>query len=798
MPPILLDPPRPPRPAKSRYRRWTWQRQLRASGLRLLLIALLVFFGWGAWYLANKGFGRQWRTTVAEELRKRGVEASVRRLTLDPFRGLVAQDVRIYDFKNRDHPIAVISEVSLDINYAALLHRQPFLNALDIRDADVTFPNISGDPRAPVAQLKQFRAHIYFPPEQIFIRQAEGFFHGVRISATGQLIKRADYKPSRVVTEAEWRQRMELLQRVATELNQFRFPGEPPSLQIKFSGDLAEMEHAHVEATLRGELLQRGAYEMRNLVASGDWSERTLHLRQLEWSDGSGGFAGRASWNVPAGNAEFQVRSTIEAKQFLEAVGSGHFLHDATFATPPLVELSGSASFSAAEPKRSALGRVEVGGFTFRAVPFLNLTADFSWDGARTMLRNVRVRHATGDLVADLLEGPEVFRASFDSTMNPAVLRPLLPPGPQKFLGEWEWPRSPAIRLTLQGTSRAPRSWTGEGSIALPRTRFRGVWMNNATAAVQLQDGAVTFTDLRVVRPEGIGTGSFTYDFARHEVRVENVRTSLSPVEAIYWIEPKLFRVVAPYRFRSPPHLVANGVVTFRGRRETQLEIGIDAPAGMDYVFLGQVLPFDRAAGQLLITDDRVQLLGTNGTLFGGSVRGTADIHTAKPDDHYTASIALDGVDFPRLTDLYFKYKTAQGQLAGRYDFAVRNDDTRTMTGTGSMRVSNGNVFAIPVFGPLSGLISAVLPGAGYSVAKQAAATFTVADGVIHTDDFKVSGKLFGMRGHGDIHFLDDKLDFDLRIDARGAGALLTPVYQLFEYKGEGSLAKPTWRPKNF
>ena len=127
----VLDPPEVRRKRSGTfYRRWTWRRQLAASGLRLSLFALLAGLIWGGWYLANKGFGRQWRTTVVEELRKRGVETSVRRLTLDPFRGLVAQDVRIYDFKNRDNPLAVISEVSLDINYAALLHRQPFLNAL--------------------------------------------------------------------------------------------------------------------------------------------------------------------------------------------------------------------------------------------------------------------------------------------------------------------------------------------------------------------------------------------------------------------------------------------------------------------------------------------------------------------------------------------------------------------------------------------------------------------------------------------------------------------------------------------
>ena len=217
MPPTLLEPPRRARVSKSLYRNWNWRRQVVASGLAPGLARAAGVARLGRLVSRESRFGREFRTTVANELRKRGVEASVRRLTLDPFRGLVVQDLRIYDFKNRDKPLAVISEVSLDINYAALLHRQPFINAIDVRDADVTFPNPGGDPNAPKAQLKQFRAHVYFPPEQIHISQAEGIFCGVRISATGQLIKRNDYRPTGVVTDEEWRQRMQLLQRIAAE-----------------------------------------------------------------------------------------------------------------------------------------------------------------------------------------------------------------------------------------------------------------------------------------------------------------------------------------------------------------------------------------------------------------------------------------------------------------------------------------------------------------------------------------------------------------------------------------------------
>lgn len=761
----------------------------------LLLLALLA---WSGWYLANKGFGRQWRTKVVEEMRKRGIDASVRRLTLNPFRGLVAQDVLIFDFKNGGKPLASISEVALDLNYAALLHGQPFLNAIDVRDAELTFPSPTSDPNASRAQLKQFRAHILFPPEQIFISQADGIFCGVRVSVTGQLLRRADYRPTRVVSDEEWRQRMELVQRCATELGRFTFAGGPPSLQIKFTGDLEQMENAHVAATLSGERVQRDGYEMKAFAATGEWSDQKLNLTQLEWTDSAGVFASRATWSAVTNGIEFQARSSANAKQFLDAFGFNGTLGDATFSSPPTIEISGSGKLQPAALEARAIGRVSVENFTYKAVPFLSLAADFSWDGQRTMLREVKLRHESGEVLADFLDAPGDFRLNIESSLNPSALRSFAPPDLQQFLSEWEWTRSPAVRLAIHGTSPDPPNWKGEGTVAVQRTRFRGVWMNSASARLHFADGAITFNDLRVVRDEGVGTGSFTYDPIKHEVRVDHVKTTLRPTDAINWIEPKLYKIVAPYKFRAPPALTANGLVQYRGGKNTRLAITIDAPAGLEYVFLGKTLSFDRARGNLLITDDRAQLSEVEGTLFGGAVHGSADISVAKDDPRYSAWVALDGVDFPRMTDLYFKFETAHGQLSGSYDFQGLGEDARTMHGAGKIKVANGDVFAIPVFGPLSGLIAAVIPGAGYSVAKQATANFTIKQGVIHTDDFKVSGKLFGMVGHGDVHFLDNKLDFDIRINAGGPGVLLTPVYSLFEYKGEGSLTKPNWHPKNF
>src|SRR5437870_2975700 len=707
MPPVL-EPPQV-RPS-TKYRQRTWGYRIALNVLRLVVLGAIFGIIVGGYYLARRGFGREWRYRVVEELHKRGVEADIGRLTLDPFRGLIARNVRIFDYKNRDKTLALINEVSLDINYAALIHRQPFLNALDVRDAQITLPLKTADGKTDKAHLVNFRARVYFPPEQIYVSQAEGIFCGIRISVTGQLIKRENYQPSPPMSPEEWQRRMLIAQRLLNELQKFRFPAAVPSLQLKFSGDVAEIEKAHVEATLHGDRLQRGSYEIRDLSAAAEWNNQHLNIAHCEWNDRKGSFVGRADWNWESNNANFQVRSTLDLKAFLDAFGLREPLADTEFYSPPLVEISGSVNFGPAEFRPKIIGHAGFGQFNYKAVPFSDLTADFSWDGERTMVRDLRVRHQTGQLRADLFDAPADFRLDIESAISPDAIRALVSPELSEFLRDWEWQRSPAIRLVIRGKDRHPGSWQGDGTITLGRSRFRGTWMNSANTGIHFVDGA----------------------------------------------------------------------------------------NGMDYVFLGKTLPFDRVSARLLFTHDRLQITDVRGALLAGTLRGNTDISQARNDPRYHASVSVSDINFPLLTDLYYNYKTAHGLLNGTYDFTGLGSDPRTMRGHGKVEVNNGDVFAIPIFGPLSGILNLIVPGSGYSIAHKASADFKVENGIIHTDDFEAAGSLFSMLGHGDVHFLDDKLDFSMRLNMKGPGVLLTPMYKLFEYAGEGSLKKPDWHPKVF
>jgi len=125
------------------------------------------------------------------------------------------------------------------------------------------------------------------------------------------------------------------------------------------------------------------------------------------------------------------------------------------------------------------------------------------------------------------------------------------------------------------------------------------------------------------------------------------------------------------------------------------------------------------------------------------------------------------------------------------------HDLARAIDGKGQLHVTDGNVFAIPIFGPFSGILNDILPGTGYNVARNGTCTFEMHDGVVTTDDLLIEGRGFSILGKGKLFVVDDKMDFTTRINVQGLpGRFLDPISHLLEYVSDGKLSKPLWRPK--
>jgi hypothetical protein len=147
------------------------------------LLLFLLVLSWGAYYVYEKGFGRRWRGVLEKEFGRFGLQISVRRLTLDPFRGLVAKDVEIYDSQLRQTALAEVSDLLLDVNYANLFQQEPALNAVDLRDAKISIPIDPGDPKSARLLITRLHSRIYFFPGRIELRQITGELERIQFNA---------------------------------------------------------------------------------------------------------------------------------------------------------------------------------------------------------------------------------------------------------------------------------------------------------------------------------------------------------------------------------------------------------------------------------------------------------------------------------------------------------------------------------------------------------------------------------------------------------------------------------------
>lgn len=767
---------------------------------------------WSGWYVYSKGFTKRWRNFLSAELRRYGLDVTVRRITLDPFEGLVAHDVVLKRADRDGGPVLTISRTALDINLAQLFQRETFLNSIDLRDAQAIIPVDSRDPNGPRFQIKNLRAKILFPPGHIRLTVAEGECEGIQFSASGLVASSGETPPflrDDSITGEALESRRRLSRTLLDELKKLKFGGEPPRVVVEFAGDLAKPETLQATARLTAGGVQRGTYQLKSMQLLARFEDGLIKLENGEATDARGRLNVQGDFRPATGAASGRVRSDLDLTSALAEFWPAALNYGLSSREPPKVEFSIRARVPGANPPPDApgvesipdfeiVGRLESGSLTARGIVFDGLKTEFSWRDGHWYLRGGRLVHRSGELVADVMNAAGEFKAKVTSTIDPDVLAPLLLKQGRNLLNEMAFQDSPRIELTAEGKSITDfTSMQARGRIEVSKTKFRGVALQKASCDVEFKNQLLSFRHVMVEREEGrVSADTISYDFGRYELRIDNGRSNCIPTDVMMWIDPNWMKFVRPYRWRKPPIVKIDGVCQFHGRMNTRLVIDFDAQPGMDFTFAKRALVITKMSGQLLFTEHRLQLNNLRGELFEGRWRASADIPVNRPGMGYSAKVETEDSDFQAFAKTYFGFGDTHGRMTARYEFTGRGDDPSTLVGSGTVKVHKGNVFAIPVFGPLSVGLSKAAPGLGYDKANQATADYTTKDGRVETKNFLVKGAGFLMIGSGWVNYLNDKMDFRVRVNAQGLpGVVLYAVSKLFEFHTDGPFSDPVWKP---
>lgn len=758
------------------------------------VLAFLVLPGILVW-LQFAGLPRAFFPPITEAAQRAGLQLEFSRMRLSLLEGLVLDHVEMRAENLPENNEVKVDRVAVSLDWRRLGRGTVELTALDLRGAQLYLPVSTRDGVVRSVRLTRARARLMLADGVISVPLARFNLQGIDVAASGQVALRGktDQPPSTNVLPYEVARAMEIVEEID-------FGTIAPVLEIEFfaeSGNAPALQLPRIR--LQAPRAAYGNIRLSDIRLEASYVEQTLDLALLSArGENAGSLTASGRWNLATGEGRADVRSSLDPGPWLEQLCPEGPWTGLAFNYPPIFEAT--LEIGPGEPRRiQALGTMECGPFGLRGTEFGGVSGGFSWRDGDLYASDVVLQLSTGTIRADLMIKPDDVRLRVHAQADPLPLAILLNEKERAGLAKMElkFMDPPDIQFEASGPRLDPRQLTAKGKLLLGRTSIHDSTMDNATADLSFEGLALTLSNISVQRPEGTGGGSFTYDFGRNQVRLEDVSSTMNPFNVLQWADPNVARETKPYRFKSPPEVKVNGIIGLKDPTLTKLRADFTAPQGLDYDLLGRTLNFGTTTGSLEFAARKIKVDIPSAKLYGGTTRLKADITTGQPDARQKMNVTLSNVNFETLTRLYFDYKDSKGVVSGNYDFSFVPGNARAMNGGGNLIVENGNVFAIPVLGPLSVILDTIIPGTGYQTARKATCDFRVANGEIRTDNLDVTSQGFSMIGQGSLFFVEDRMDFGVRINAQGVpGIILYPVSKLFEYVSDGKLSDPQWRPR--
>jgi len=799
----------------------------RSSKIALAVFTVVLLAGgWAAYYAQDKGFTHRWRHIVTKEFTKRGVHATIRRLNLDPMRGLIAKDVLVYEDPGHTTPLMRISQIALDVDISELGRREFTLRAFEIRNATITIPLDPEQPsRGESLVLEDFSARVLMPPDQIEIVRAEATVHGILVALSGSLFR----PPAGANLPGEgWtgstqaarlkamRERREQIVRFLHPLEEVRFEdGAKPKLEIQVQGDTANLPGVRLTGTLQSGPFTFRSYRSRSLAAKVRYERETILIQEFVHEDHHGKLQAEMELDLPDKDLRFQMTSTADLAAFVKTLHPMPLLAELVFYEPPMIEASGTwhldAPFSWEHLPLEVLGRFRAERATSRGVIFEAISADFSADGDQFYLRNGKLEHKTGVLTCDFLKDPDGVRLQGDVRLHPTIFAPFLASeGSRQFLKCWDLSDQSAvfIRVEGHGPTLSPRSWVTTGVADLRDCRLNGHPVQQLQCDLHFEGQHHNFYNVTIRRPEGEVTGEhIRLDHATQLCTFRNVRGRVFPNHAVAWFAPDAAQSLLIYEFETPPRLSIEGTLDFRPssefaasppRHDYAIVFEGDSSARCDV--LGQELELLQPSGSVLIQGASVTLRDFRAETLGGLVNADVVMKDIFRKPTYEISVSAAQLDFEELVRTYGSQQETSGILSGNVRLTMDAGASQSLAGEGSATLDGGNIFCLPTFGPLSKILAATLPKLhdGFNVARRADVRFRIGQGRLTVEAFDAETAALQIRGNGNVALDQTSVDLETRVNVKGpAGALLVPVAKLLEYEAKGTLADPQWRSKS-
>jgi hypothetical protein len=790
-------------------------RNLRSLAFLLIVATILAALGTLGW--ANyTGLPAAWRAAIEREISKQGAHVKIDKLSYIPLRGVVASKVRVFSDPECQDEISRLESVILDFDKTRLAKGILHLQKIELKNAQLTLPLDPTNPSSTTLEVTDANGILLMPGGQrIEIHNARGRIAGIEVQLDVRLL---GYQQNQGETSnaSQREQRRELLTRVIEALKPWHFDtAHPPQLRVSIEGDASQRASLMVKLALHAQEVEKNQHVLHEVTAEAEITRDVLTVTSLHATDARGSLDGHADYDLNAREGRFDVRSSLEIPSLLEA----------WLGLPPLREvliggaqtLEGAGEFHLDDNNRPQVhmtGHARCESFIAKGVAFQAVESAFAWRDGDLFLRDMRLTRVDGQACGKAMIQWPLVRMALETSLPIAIYRPFVRGHSlEDVIRDFSERKEAEVLLTLEGGFDATdsTSWAFTGAGRVKNVNYRGVPVNLAECRLSLSHHELDFFEGTVVfnyqnnalreafngpKQGTVKVGRIRYDAPNHLVEVENVAGTIWAVPMVRLFAPKVADSLEIYRFHRPPEIQGSGVVDVSAQGRTALNITFKSENPADYRFLGETLTLEKPSAKVIIRGERVTVEDLKLNVFGGPVAGRFDF---RGKETLEGELNWTKLSIPELTSTYgFQIKSG-GKVTGRLAFSLNHERVETMNGEGLFALEKTELFAVPIFGPLSPLVSGVLNDrrAGFERAKSAFCNFKIKDGVLSTRDFRTVTTSLSFAGDGSVDLKNRTLDFTMRMNARGLLGLITlplrPFYGMFQFRGTGPLKEPKW-----
>lgn len=849
---------------------------------RLFWLAILGGIVWGVVFFSSAAFGQRWRSFVIDQMAGRGVYLQFTRLTIDPFRGLVARDVQVFNDEHKAQLIAAVDRINLDFDLGKLLRGEVSVEAMDLAETSLSLPIDPDHPELTVVNVRNVSARIFLIDDRLDIRRAEGDMSGIHLSVAGTLVlsppveneeERRKARDENAAKRLKFiRENRQQIQKSLQWLERFEF-AQKPQIHIEVNGATEKIQEMDARLTVSARGLGYGGYVCQEIEAQAEYSAGFFDLTRLFLRDKMGTLDASGGWQAGGNDVRFRLSTSADLHGLASAFLNSDLLKELVFYEPPNLSVDGTwyvgGPKSKAERPVNVLGKLQCGRFNSRGEIFEGVGVNFGVDASGFYVRDGLLRHKSGTLAFQAMQHETQglkYRAILK--MDPSVFLPFLnQESARDVVRRFGFKDSSSIfaRFEGAGDGRQLSSIKTTGRAELRGFAYKGVEFDSADGDLEIQGAVQIYRNINAHRQhdEVVAAQEVYVDNDGHWVRLTGITGKLDPVVMTGIFAPKVADYISRYKLSNATLVAVSGTVGWEDNAHNDLkarfhdengtgiyslwgkdykvatpsgEVGYKksgltydvkgglfgrpmsvkgsvnlAPGATDYTVSLKTgsLPFGVVGKDLPFTDLTVGVASSKNTVafdigakvFSGSLKLAGSMDVAKKPAHYQGELRVDAASFRQFAQTYSPGYETEGDLTGYFKFTGVEGDWQKLKGNGVAIIVNGNLYAIPIIGPLTSLLTAVIPSPikGYNVAKEANCTYTVADGFIVTDNFEALTSAFKIVTKGDIDFIKDDINFEAQARVRGLpGIVLRPVSELLEYKGTGTVGKPQWHLNPF